>query len=190
MSGSAASIGPAERDQHDPRVQRTRAALRTAFNRLFIEHGYGSITPAAIAAAAGVGRSTFYDHYAGKAALLQDTVTAVLRPLAQAAAGSEAPRLSETLQHFWDNRAVARRMLTGRPALIIRTRLADLIEEALRLDGIAGEIPLALIATGSAASALAMIEAWLTGRHACTAEQLAHALSGQGRPAGSARRCS
>ena len=185
------SAGSADRDQRDPRVQRTRAALRNAFNRLFIEHGYGSITPAAIAAAAGVGRSTFYDHYAGKAELLQDTVSAVLQPLAQAAAGSEAPLLLQSLQHFWDNRSVARRMMTGRPALIVRTRLADLIEEALRIDGIAGKVPLALIAASSAAGTLAMIEAWLTGRHACTAEQLATALSTQGRPftAGSARPC-
>jgi hypothetical protein len=37
------------------------------------------------------------------------------------------------------------------------------------------------MAVSSAAAALAMVDAWLTGRHACTAEQLAHALIAQGR---------
>ena len=37
-------------------------------------------------------------------------------------------------------------------------------------------LPLPMVAVGLAANQLALIEAWLTGRHACTANQLADAL--------------
>lgn len=168
---SAARAGPP-----DPRVQRTRGALLMGFNRLFLELGYESITPAAIAAAAGVGRSTFYEHFAGKAALLRYSVTAVLTPVAQAAIGQAAPSLPAIVQHFWDNRRFARRLLQGRPGIIIRERLAELIADALREQGSKSSIPSTLLATSVAAAQLALIEGFTSGHHRLSPGQLTQAL--------------
>ena len=176
MIKSVAGAGAAERGPADPRVQRTRTSLLAAFNRLFLEHGYEAITPAGIAAEAGVGRSTFYEHHAGKEALLRHSVTPLLRPLADAAAGSEALSLEGVLRHFWSNRRLAARLLADRPGRIIRDELAELMTRALQANGTTSAIPLPLLATGLAASQLALIEAWLSGRHACTPEQLALGL--------------
>ncbi len=174
---ATAPAGPAERDPADPRVRRTRAALLAAFRQLFLEEGYEAITPDRIAAAAGVGRSTFYEHHGGKADLLSQSVAAVLQPLAEAAAGREPPSIVSVLRHFWDNRQLARRMLEGRAGAIVRRRLSELIEQALREEQAAGPVPLALQAASVAAAQLTMVELWLSGRFACTAEQVAQALA-------------
>ena len=176
MIKAVAVTTAAERGPDDPRVQRTRTGLLAAFNRLFLEHGYEAITPARIAAEAGVGRSTFYEHHAGKEALLRHSVTPLLQPLADAAVGFEAPSLAGVLCHFWANRRLAARLLADRPGRIIRDQLAELTTRALQANGTASAIPLPLLATGLAASQLALIEAWLSGRHACTPQQLALAL--------------
>ena len=180
MIEAVSVAGAADRDPNDPRVQRTRTSLLAAFNRLFLEHGYEAITPARIAATAGVGRSTFYEHHAGKEALLRHSVTPLLQPLAEAAVGREAPSLTSVLCHFWDNRRLAARLLADRPGRIIRDQLADLTTQALQASAAASVIPLPLLAAGLAASQLAFIEAWLSGRHACTPEQLAQAMIGCG----------
>lgn len=184
MSDAVAGMRAWERDPDDPRVRRTRATLLAAFNRLFLDGGYEAITPARIAAEAGVGRSTFYEHHAGKEALLRHSVTPLLQPLADAAVGRDAPFLAGALRHFWENRRLAARLLADRPGRIIRDRLAELTTHALQANGTISAIPLPLLATGLAAAQLALIEAWLSGRHACTAEQLARALKSSLPPVG------
>ncbi|NLG61138.1 MAG: TetR family transcriptional regulator, partial [Candidatus Cloacimonetes bacterium] len=47
---------PAAGRGEDPRVVRTRAAVREAATRLFLEHGYDGTTMEAIAAAAGLAK--------------------------------------------------------------------------------------------------------------------------------------
>ena len=156
-----------------PRVQRTRAALLAAFNKLFLEHGYEALTPAQIAAEAGVGRSTFfYEHHPVKEALLRHSVTPFLQPLADAAVGRETPSLTSAVHHCWQNRRLATRLLADRPSRVIRDHLVELTTRAMRTTGASNDIPLSLLATGLAGAQLALLEAWLSGRHACTAEQL------------------
>lgn len=50
----------------DERVRRTRFALAEALMRLAPRHGIDRLDVRKLTAAAGVGRSTFYKHYAGK----------------------------------------------------------------------------------------------------------------------------
>lgn len=54
----------------DTRQQRVRAALQTAFSQLLQERTYESITVGDITRRAGVGRTTFYRHFAAKADLV------------------------------------------------------------------------------------------------------------------------
>ena len=60
----------------DRRAQRTRRALVGAFNGLLFERGYLGIRVEDVADRARVGRSTFYEHFRGKEALLSSSVKA------------------------------------------------------------------------------------------------------------------
>src|SRR5688500_7725909 len=51
-------------------TERTRAAIREAANRLFLEHGIDHTTVDAICAAAGVSKGTFYLYFHRKEDLL------------------------------------------------------------------------------------------------------------------------
>lgn len=161
----------------DPRIERTRAALLSAFNRLLLARGYDAVSPATIAAAAGVARSTFYEHFAGKVALYRHALQPVLEPLADATGPSHAhARLEAILAHFWDRRAFARLVMSGRPRIVMESRLAELIEANLRRERYVGLVPLPMASAHIARGQLAMIEVWLGGRQRCDAATLAHAI--------------
>jgi AcrR family transcriptional regulator len=161
----------------DPRIERTRAALLGAFNRLFLARGYDAISPATIAATAGVSRSTFYEHFAGKAALFRFALQPVMQPLADATGSAPVhARLEAVLAHFWDQRAFARLVMSGRPRVVMEGRLAELIESNLRRERYAAVLPLPMAAIHIAHGQLAMIEVWLGGRHRCDVATLARAI--------------
>jgi len=60
--------------QQDPRVQRTRALLRRALMELVTQKSFASLTIQEVTKRAGVNRSTFYLHFIGLHALLEDCV--------------------------------------------------------------------------------------------------------------------
>jgi len=158
----------------DRRVARTREAIRAAFNSLILARGYDAFTAADIAEAANVGRSTFYEHFQGKDEVLAATLVPVLEPLAEACTAPAAdPRLEATIGHFWDNRRMAKALMSGRAHAVMAGRLATLIEARLPAGG---AIPAPLLATQIAHGQLALIAEWLTGRHGCTPAQIAATL--------------
>jgi AcrR family transcriptional regulator len=55
----------------DPRIRRTRLVLQQALDKLLEKKEFDRISVQDIAAAAGVNRATFYDHYDDKFALLE-----------------------------------------------------------------------------------------------------------------------
>ncbi|MFF1881879.1 TetR family transcriptional regulator [Pseudarthrobacter sp. NPDC058196] len=65
----------------DPRAARSRARLAAAILELAAEHDAGTLGAAQVAAAAGVNRSTFYQHAASPAALLRQVLSAELDAL-------------------------------------------------------------------------------------------------------------
>ncbi len=162
-------------------MARTREAIRAAFNGLILARGYDAFTAADIAEAANVGRSTFYEHFQGKDEVLAATLVPVLTPLAEAcvSAGPDA-RVEAMVAHFWENRRMAKAMMDGRAHAVMAGQLAALIEARLPADG---AIPAPLLAIQIAHGQLALIEAWLTGRHGSSAAQIAAALQATGRAA-------
>lgn len=56
----------------DPRVERSRAVILEAAVQELAEAGYGGVTIEAVAARAGVGKSTIYRHWADKLDLIAD----------------------------------------------------------------------------------------------------------------------
>ncbi|MGH9154422.1 MAG: TetR/AcrR family transcriptional regulator [Acidimicrobiales bacterium] len=77
----------------DPRVERSRRVILAAALDLLGEVGYGGMTIEAVAARAGVGKSTVYRHWVGKLDLVEDAIATLKAPLAVPGEGSVRDKL-------------------------------------------------------------------------------------------------
>jgi AcrR family transcriptional regulator len=169
----------------DRRSQRTHKALLQAFLVLLRQRKYGQIHVADIIAKADVARSTFYDHFKSKDDVLLESMSGIYATLADIVEKDAKPeRLVGLLQHFWDNRLLARDLFSGPSAALgpkHGTRhLACAIEERLaaqyRFRKIEPEVPLWLAAIQVAEGTMALLRDWLTGKAACGPASLAKGL--------------
>lgn len=164
----------------DPRAQRTRQAILDAFVRLIFERRYDAISTADLIASAGVGRATFYEHFRGKEAVLEEVMTPILLPLANAATGRASPAMVRgTLDHIWERRGIGRMVLGGAAASRLQRRLAVMI--ALRLPDVVDGAPKELLAGAIAAAQLMMLRMWIGGEISCPADVLAGRIAACGR---------
>src|SRR5690606_14101182 len=107
-------------------------AIRHAFVALLFARRYDAIRVGDVIAAAGVSRSTFYNHFAGKDDVLLAVIEPVLAPLADAAAGQGDPtRLTAVLDHVWAERATGRLIFGRALRPRLQRRLAAMIEARL-----------------------------------------------------------
>jgi AcrR family transcriptional regulator len=161
----------------DRRKARTRQAVTGAMTRLIFTRRYGDIRTAELIEAAGVGRSTFYEHFRSKDDVLVAIIDPLFAPMADAAAGRGGVIVVQgILAHVWEQRAAARQLFEPPLAGRLQRKLAAMIEE--RLDPHPGPAPAALIATGLAASTLATLRSWLAGETPCSSLDLARHLVG------------
>jgi AcrR family transcriptional regulator len=165
----------------DRRVVRTRQALLEAFFGLVSERRYEEIKVHDIVERAGVGRSTLYEHFPGKNAILATSLRGPFSVLAGVIRQpDDAAKLVALLAHFWSNRALARAILTGPMRQRTVAVLTGLIEQRLKGDRVGGPnaliIPIRLAAIQLAEALLAPITAWLLGESRCSADALALAL--------------
>ena len=114
----------------DPRAAQTRSDLLAAFRRLVHARPYDEIRVSEIADRAGVGRSTFYEHFRGKDELLRSSVRAVLGPLAGSLAPpGDAAGVAWFLDHVSENRSNTLAMLRGSASRIAADVLCDELTE-------------------------------------------------------------
>lgn len=161
----------------DRRVERTRAALIEAFNELFLKRPNGPVRVSDIVERANVGRSTFYEHYAGADDLHMQALARPLAVLADAVAGRCGPdRLTWLLEHLRENRQRARSTFNGRQRDRVVRLLATMLEE--RLSGAETEpvIPMRLAALQLAEAPIALIRGWVSAEGSCSPGQLARAI--------------
>ncbi|MBX9575312.1 MAG: TetR/AcrR family transcriptional regulator; helix-turn-helix transcriptional regulator [Caulobacteraceae bacterium] len=145
--------------------------------RLIFTRRYGDIRTAELIEAAGVGRSTFYEHFRSKDDVLVAIIDPIFTPLADAAAGrGGVVAVQGILAHVWEQRAAARQLFEPPLATRLQRKLASMIEDRLARD--AGPAPTALVATGLAASTLATLKSWLAGETPCASLELARHLVG------------
>jgi AcrR family transcriptional regulator len=164
----------------DPRSTKTRRTLLDAFFVVVLSTPYENITIDDIAKRACISRSTFYEHFAGKNALLAASLRAVFTPLADIVSVEDnLPQLTAVLEHFWANRALARSVLTGTTRPHTVEVLAKLVQNRLIRSG-ALLVPTRLAALQNAESLLSPITAWLLGEAQCPAARLARALRASG----------
>jgi AcrR family transcriptional regulator len=150
-------------ETRDRRAQRTRAALLGAFNQLFLGRRAREIKAADLIAEAGVGRSTFYDHYSSADDVLLAALRQPFAHLADAAAGQgDAAATLWLVEHFWDNRQRGRDLFDN---VQMRDRvnrlLAGMIAE--RLAAAPLRLPAELAAAQLAEAALAPLRGWIRG---------------------------
>ena len=164
----------------DPRKLRTRADLLQAFFGLVLDRRYHEIGIADVLAASGVAKSTFYEHFAGKDALLAASLERPLVVLAGLVDGtSSAGDVERILQHFHDNGTVARSLLKGPAFRVVRSELVRRVEARFdRAIKLRMRIPPRIAACSIADATLSPIVAWLDGEAACTTGELALALEG------------
>jgi len=166
----------------DRRVERTRLAILGAFRDLILTRGYDPISVRDVVETAGVGRSTFYEHFDDKDDLFQESLRPLLSVLAGVIGdGSAQPGLAMVIAHFGHNRRLARTVMAGSPRRLMARFLAELIEDRLTIAARETRarrplVPLPLIAAHLAEAQLGLIGAWLSGKTACAAEAVAHAL--------------
>jgi AcrR family transcriptional regulator len=165
----------------DRRVERTRSALLNAFRALLLENRFELVSVGDIAWRARVSRSTLYEHFAGKDALLASSIATPFAVLADALrVGHDTSKLVILLEHFWQNRPLARAIFLGPVRRKTVPVLVGLIEARLRADGLARRgaliLPVRLASVQLAEMLLAPVIAWLLGESRCTSAVLAAAL--------------
>ncbi len=154
---------------------RTRGLIRRAFLDLLFEADYPSVSMAAVAQRANVGRSTLYEHYRTKDDLFRDCVRVPMSGQAELVGAEALPAdFGALLRHFRDNQALGR-VLVYLPAYgSMQKVLAGMIEARLR--GASPCIPLPLIATQIAAAQFAILTPWILGQVAVTPAAIGDAL--------------
>jgi AcrR family transcriptional regulator len=147
-----------------------------AYNQLVFDKTPLPIRVGQIVEKAGVGRSTFYDHFASAEAVHLAALSRPLAHLAAPAAGTGEPQhLQWLLEHFWANRPRARETIAGPSRDRVTRLLADMISERVAFDGRAG-IQRRLATMQLAEAMLAPIRLWILGEVAATPEALAKSL--------------
>jgi AcrR family transcriptional regulator len=169
------------RRTRDRRVIKSRQKLLDAFFTLVLREPYDDITVGDIVARAGVGRSTFYEHFAGKDGLLAASLARPFGMLADTVQERDNTQgLVAILEHFWDNRRFVPGVFTGPTRRHSVAVLVRLIELRLRAAPAARRasllIPAHLAAIQLAEALFAPITAWATGQTACPPARLAVAL--------------
>lgn len=162
----------------DPRRRRTREALVSAFMLLALHRRYHEIRVGDILEVSGIGRSTFYEHFAGKDAVLAASMGDALSRLAKMSTGeTTVQQAAMLLAHFWSNRAMAPGVFQGAAYRVVRNALVGQVEDALKhRDAGRLRLPRRLAAHALADGVLSPIAAWLAGDAACTPVDLATAL--------------
>lgn len=176
MSGNTVFVHAAP--AMDRRRARTRQALLQAFISLMFERRYDGFGVADLIERANVGRSTYYEHFGSKEALLRASMERMLSVLADAGAGApDADALRWVIEHFWENRRLGRVVFAPPLRALIERQLTELIEARLKAGG-------RLAAMQIAAAQIGAIDAWVTGATSVSVDEMIAAIGATARLAG------
>ncbi len=159
----------------DRRVARTQSLVLGAFHELLLARGYDGFTAGDLIERAGVGRSTFYEHFENKEDVFEHSVAQPLGALADALFAAQPDGARAIVEHFWENRDVGRAMFNGAARLVMERVLARLIVERLERRRRAA-LPMSLVGAHLAGGQLGLIAAWVDAGAPCDTATLARAL--------------
>lgn len=163
----------------DRRLDRTRDRIIAEFTALVFAGGFETITVQRLVEAAGIARSTFYEHFASKEDVLRASMARFFGVIADCVLTDEPPdELARVVAHLWDNRRLADAIFAGQARNVLVRNQADLIEARLRsLGEERPSAPLRLAAAALSELQITMLETWLRGRVHCDGQSLEKALS-------------
>ncbi|MFJ2867717.1 TetR/AcrR family transcriptional regulator [Kitasatospora sp. NPDC087314] len=167
----------------DPRAERTRAALRRALLDECAERPLAEVNVAALVRRAGVGRATFYVHYADLEALAVDACADVVRAAVDALHAWRGvpdpavppPALAGFFAELAPRAPLYRALLApggGGPLGLVLTR--DLRERSRTERALAGAPEPDLVAAAVAGAFTGVLGDWLHGRIEAGPERIAH----------------
>ena len=163
--------------QTERRSDRTRSQLMSAFTGLVFAKGFENISVRGVVAAAGVARSTFYEHFSDKEDVLRACMTRFFATIADCMCDdAQPPELMRVLDHLWSNRRLTDGIFTGQARVVLSRNQADLIESRLRSMNNDLALPSRLAAVQIAEAQLALIESWMRGHSHCPIERVAVGL--------------
>jgi AcrR family transcriptional regulator len=175
----------AQMELQDNRIRRTRDAVVGAFRELVTRRRYDELKVADIIEKAGVARSTFYQHYENKDDVLREGLSGPFGALVDSLSEHhDACRLTDTMQHIWDNRRTGNLLFKGRLRPVLTRMLVDLMERRFNENGtnkFQRSVPIRLVAQHIASGQIAMIAAWIAGEGSCSPSAIAEALRQSGR---------
>ncbi len=167
----------------DPRIARTRQALREALMDLARERDVDEISVADLAESAGINRSTFYQHYRDKGVLLADVFDAVTQETMQSVTADLGPAdlrqvLATYLRHVQENLTLYRRIFSDAVSAGVQARLRERLEGLLltRMDRgqtSVGGLPFPVAAASITGAAVAIIAAWVQSDRPAPAAEVA-----------------
>lgn len=150
-----------------PKSGSPRPRVVDAYSRLVLDHKKPRPRIREIIDAAGIGRSTFYEHFDGKDAVLVESMKRPLTAMAQALTGNAPVRvLTDILAHFNEHRRHAVELLTGPLGLRLTRTLAELLARELTAADKADMLRLSAMQLG-------FMRLWLSGETPTTPEKLA-----------------
>jgi len=162
-------------------TERTRAAIISTFSEMVFTTHYENIKMSDIARRANVGRSTIYQHYRDKDAVLLDSMDWILVGLSSCV-NSSAPNeeIVALLQHIWEHRDKARNIFFGSTGQklerALSTKIASQIVVATKeSDWLVSPI---FVANQIAASLFSILRSWVVADASASAQQLAQHLCG------------
>lgn len=156
---------------------KTRQRLLESFNSLVLRGAQGRITVADVVREAGVGRSTFYDHYLSADDIHEQALAAPMTLLAESILGLRSEEeLSGLLAHFLEHRVRARETLSGREGEKVEKLLASILESRLSNGNGSDRQSRKVAAIELAAIPLALIRSWLGGSVRGTSSEMARHL--------------
>ena len=164
------------------RAERTRERLLQSFVELVVTRGSTQISPADVAACAGVGRSTLYTHFGGRLELLEASLAGPCSALAAAVrVGSSSADLLPLLQHLRSQSTRSGALFRDPIYSVWANCLARAISARLRQDSPRVRrrptIPRQLLAPVLAELQLAIIRCWLGDPSGVSTEAVADSLT-------------
>jgi AcrR family transcriptional regulator len=122
----------------DRRTSKTRNALHGALLRLLTQRHWEEIDVQALCDEANVGRSTFYEHYRNREALLQQCFADIGGRFAEAGAmrvgSSTLPFIAPLVEHVGQQQVVFRVLLGRRSNAYVRQQFQSMLVELIRAD--------------------------------------------------------
>lgn len=155
-----------------------RLAMLSSFAELARTRRYGEIGVSCIVRAAKVARSTFYYHFGSKDDLLLENLQPLIEVLA-GAAFKAVPSLDllHWIEHVWDNRLQAARLLKGRTGAKLHARLVQALQMRLGEIDHVEAVRAAMWSEQIAGSTMSLLHAWTTHRFSATPTMIGRTLS-------------